>query len=294
VFPNLTSLLITHTASESTIFVDGHVRTDKEFEAFVTSLFPEIAQQHNIPQALIQFYPSTGETNSPYVNVTQRLRDFLRDTSFTCNVRALAKAYEGRARTLVYETYPGWHALDLMALFVSPTNIPRGASLARIFKQPYLDVFNKYRGYISRYITNGDPNQVVGQVSQQLISSGVAQSQNWPITHLTEAGLEGALHISETGIRVGEDKLVPRLNCEFVSMLEQKGMNVAGYAPPGSPRPMFDQVFAHGVRVRAESVEPLSSEVGELVGIKEILRRVIEATGNQTQVDMVGKWLDVV
>jgi hypothetical protein len=295
VYKNLTSLLITHTGSESTIFVDGHVRTDQEFEAFVTSLFPQIAQKHNIPQALIQFYPSTSEVNSPYANVTQRLRDFLRDTSFTCNIRSLAKAFEGKARTMVYETYPAWHALDLMALFVSPNNVPRGTSLAKLFKQPYLDVFEKYRGYISRYITTNDPNELSSPVLQQPLSSGfraenTAQGPYWPTTNTTEAGLDGALHISEQGVRIGEDKLVPRLNCEYVSMLEQKGTMVAGYSPPGSPRPMFDQIFAHGARVRAESVEPMSSEVGELVDIREIIRFVVEANGNQTQVDKMNRW----
>jgi hypothetical protein len=52
------SLIISHTAHESTLFVDGYIRTDEQFTNFLTELFPERARKQNMVKEILEFYPA--------------------------------------------------------------------------------------------------------------------------------------------------------------------------------------------------------------------------------------------
>jgi len=196
------------------------------------------------------------------------VRDFIRDSSFTCNVRWLSEAYKGKTWNLQYNTYPGWHGLDLLAAFVS-SNSPGPASfLASLFKQPYLDVFELYRSYLTSYIVNGDPN---GPKPSTKLSP-----VNWPRPNSQPAPesqrMANILNIGVEGASVAEDRHLPKLNCDFIQLLEQKGMAIGEYAPPGSPPPTFDEIFGKKApRVMIDTVEPFPADTPPTIPLNKIV-----------------------
>jgi hypothetical protein len=185
----------------------------------------------------------------------------------------LSDAYKGKSWNLQYNTYPGWHGLDLLASFVSANNQGTGALLASIFKQEYLDVFELYRAYITSYIVNGDPNGPKPATK--------LQSVNWPKPNLQATAnsqrIGNILNIGLGGASVAEDRHLPKLNCDFLQLLQQKGLALAGYAPPGSPLPAFDEVFGKKIpRVMIDTVEPFPADIPPTIPLNKIVDIIIK------------------
>ena len=153
---------LSHTSPEAILFVDGHIRTNKDFTEFLEGVFPSSAKQAGVVGNITRFYPPvTSDSSSLFRTQTDRFSTLLRDRSFTCNVRVryLAQAYKGKTYHLQYSQDPGWHGTDLFAIFViakSSSDIPR--LLAGLFYDNYDDVFDFYQSYLVSYIMNGDPN----------------------------------------------------------------------------------------------------------------------------------------
>lgn len=80
--------MISHVASESVLFVDGHVSTDAEFDAFVDTVFPAYTKEAGVNAIIESFYPPVS-TNNTFATETDRMIALLRDSSFTCNTRYL-------------------------------------------------------------------------------------------------------------------------------------------------------------------------------------------------------------
>jgi hypothetical protein len=54
-------MIITHTAYESTIFVDGSIQTDEQFTKFLEDIFPAVAKREGLIGNLTSFYPGVSK-----------------------------------------------------------------------------------------------------------------------------------------------------------------------------------------------------------------------------------------
>jgi hypothetical protein len=54
-------MIVSHTAYESTIFVDGSIRADADFTKFLEGIFPDLAKVEGIIGNITAFYPPTSD-----------------------------------------------------------------------------------------------------------------------------------------------------------------------------------------------------------------------------------------
>ena len=88
-----------------------------------------------------------------------------------------------------------------------------------------------------------------------------------------------------------EDRLLPKLNCDFIRLLEQKGMQVANYRPPGAPPLAFDEEFGGKIpRVMVDSVEPFPADIPQTVPLNRIVETIVSR--NQTNRVLLREWLE--
>lgn len=231
-YKGLDSLLVSHTSDESTLFVDGHVRNDADFTQFLHMLFPSYAQNTGLNAAIETQYPPVGGGDGPYETQGDRVRAFVRDSSFTCNARYLAEAFSGRSYAMQYSITPGWHATDLLPTFWSTglAASPLGTALG--IALPFLSAFSfAYKSYLTSFARSGDPNTHRARISVPL-------TINWPVADVGAGERIGnVVNAGNLGFRLINDDTNQKQPCGFwVDLLA--GMTTAGgYAPPGSVVP---------------------------------------------------------
>lgn len=81
------SMILSHTADESSLFVSGAVQTDAEFSGFLDTVFPNYTRTEGLNAKIEAFYPPVSGKKSKYATQTARVTAFLRESCFTCNVR---------------------------------------------------------------------------------------------------------------------------------------------------------------------------------------------------------------
>ena len=82
------SVILSHTADESSLFVSGAVQTDAQFSSLLDSVFPNYTRAEGVTAKVEAFYPPvSGGKNAKYPNQAARMAAFLRESCFTCNVR---------------------------------------------------------------------------------------------------------------------------------------------------------------------------------------------------------------
>ena len=158
-YQSLPSLLVTHTSDESTLFVDGSISSDSDFNTFLTNMFPPYAASSGLDADVENQYPSPSAPGSPYKDEGERVRAMVRDSSFTCNARYLAQAYAGRTYAGEYAVTPGWHATDLLPTFWSSGLSSSFIGTALEAALPGFTFFaNSYKSYLTSFVRAGDPN----------------------------------------------------------------------------------------------------------------------------------------
>jgi hypothetical protein len=137
--------------------VDGHISTDSKFTTFINTILPEYVRNAGLNNIIEEAYP----TNNAYTTETVRLRDFVRDSTFTCNVRYLTESYgDSRVWNMQYSVSHRWHGTDLILTFFDPILSP-DSLLEDIFFTlvPFFaGIANAYQSYLTSYIITGDPN----------------------------------------------------------------------------------------------------------------------------------------
>jgi hypothetical protein len=154
------SLILSHVSDESVLFVDGHIKTDAEFTTFLDAIFPNYTQAAGLNAVIEQFYPPVS-SNSKYATETDHVLAFVRESSFTCNVRHLTEAYgDSNVYNLQYSVTPGWHATDLL-----PTFFSEALSLDSLAENIFFSLVPLFKGiswayqsYLTSYAKTGDPN----------------------------------------------------------------------------------------------------------------------------------------
>ena len=153
-----------------------------------------------------------------------------------------------------YAQLPGMHASDLGAMFLSPDGYGPAALAGWLFKQPWLDVFAAYKSYLASYIVHGDPNREHDARQTRV------RTVHWPHPTLREdrEHVEGVLDFGDGGVRLIRDGQIPRLNCEYLHMMDEKGIMLSGYSVPGEPAPRWDEVYGgKTVTAKVLKAEPI-------------------------------------
>ncbi|KAK7549259.1 Alpha/Beta hydrolase protein [Phyllosticta citricarpa] len=221
----LESLIVSHTSDEAELFVDGHVQTDAQFTEFVNSIFPSYAQAAGINAAIESFFPADA-----YDSVTDRMKAFVRDTSFTCPARFVTEAFAGSTWNIEYAVTPGWHATDLLPTFYS-SYISFGGNEPVNLIPGFGNLAQGYQSYLTSYARSGDPNTY--RSDDSLL--GLFATVEWPkTTDVTAENLANVLRVKDLGFSIGEDDQLPYSECDFIRQLCAAVTNVGGYAVPGT------------------------------------------------------------
>ncbi|KAF2396613.1 alpha/beta-hydrolase [Trichodelitschia bisporula] len=226
VWPGLESAIISHTADEGTIFVDGHIQSDAAFDGFVTQVFGQLATNTGFLTALQTRYPAASAAGTKYANVTARVKDFIRDSSFTCNVRYLTQALGPKTWNMQYSVSPGWHGLDILATFtrgglkIGGTTYPATGEFGRFART--------YQSYLVSHAVTGDPNTL----SIKTADTSTVAAVPWPKTpRFVGENIENVLDAGNGTFAVVVDKQVPKTSCEWLQEFEEKITNQLGLAP---------------------------------------------------------------
>ncbi|KAF1985344.1 alpha/beta-hydrolase [Aulographum hederae CBS 113979] len=221
----MNKILITHVSNEVSIFVPQSVRTDGDFETWAPQVFPQWDNQPTrltldrfqsseteVADAIFREYPRTDAPNTPYRNVTSRVSTFIRDTSFTCNVRYVADAYIGSIYAGLYSRGTGYHGVDLIADFLYTGNwlLDEVASIGSWLNPgelgPGFTQFTRdYQSYLASFAGHGDPNTG---------ATGAAQQTQWDmVVPGDEYG--DVLHAGDDGFGPIDDSMTAKPNCAF-------------------------------------------------------------------------------
>ncbi|KAM0281676.1 hypothetical protein ACHAQH_003407 [Verticillium albo-atrum] len=105
--------------AEATPFVNGAVASNADFDTFVRGIFPNYTLANGNINEITGMYPPVTSNKSPkFKSQSARMEAFLRDSSFTCNIRYLNEAFADRnVWNMQYSVSPGWHGSDLFAVF---------------------------------------------------------------------------------------------------------------------------------------------------------------------------------
>ena len=229
---SLSSLLVSHTSDESTLFVDGNVDTDAKFTGLIHELFPPYAIADGLDNAIEKQYPPVGNGGGPYQTEGDRVRALVRDSSFTCNTRYLAQAYPGKTYSMQYSITPGWHATDLLPAFWSTGLASSALGTALEIALPFLSAFSiAYKSYLTSFARSGDPNKYRAQLS-------LPPTINWPLANVGSGEQIGnVMNAGDLGFSLINDDKNEKSPCDFWVNFEAGAIIAGGYAPPGSVVP---------------------------------------------------------
>lgn len=161
------------------------------------------------------------------------MRDFIRDSSITCNARWLASAFSGKTYNMQYSTIPGWHATDLLAAFWDTDfeNNALGALLAVIL--PGFTAFaSSYKSYLTSFIRTGNPNTYR---STSFWPWQWPSTINWPIVQVgTGQEMSNVLDARVAGFSLVDDYQNLKTSCDFWLNFQAAVTSLGGYSPPGS------------------------------------------------------------
>ncbi|KAL9088950.1 MAG: hypothetical protein Q9165_006007 [Trypethelium subeluteriae] len=224
------SLIISHVADEAKVFVDGHISTDVEFSSFLSSIFPNYTTAAGINTAIEARYPGTSVPGSNYTTETDRVKDFVRDSSFTTNTRFMTEAYAGKTYNMQYSVTPGWHATDLIPLFLN-TYIDLDA-LNQTLPIPLLPIIGSYayayQSYFTSHARTGDPNSYAALVN-------LPPAISWAKVGSTSAEYyTDVLDAGDLGFSYTTDMQNPKSAADFWVQVQAAVTNAGGYAPPGA------------------------------------------------------------
>lgn len=223
------SLLITHVSDESVLFVDGHIANDAGFNFFIDASFPAYAKAAGINTIVEAFYPPVS-TNKTYATEAARVEAFIREGSFTCNMRQLTEAYgDANVYNMQYSVTPGWHATDLLPTFynsfVSLDNIAANLifNLVPLFK----GISWAYQSYMTSFARTGNPNP-----NRAILNIPSAIQWNHPDSSGEKMG--NVLNAGDLGFSYIQDTQNLKSRCDFWMEISAAVTSLGGYAPPGS------------------------------------------------------------
>lgn len=223
----LESIIVSHTSNEAELFAPISVRTDEDFVDFMNAYFPNYTKP-DIPDAVFELYPATNAEDSPYTTARERLKAFIRDSSFTCYSRTLTDAYPGDTWNMQYSSTLGIHATDLLPLFLDDSVSLEDLNfhLVPLFGSSA----GAYQSYMASHAVHGDPNT-------DRLKVNIPPTIDWPHPKPEDDTYANVLNVNELGFfelitdtQVSWDS---DAHCGFMLELAKALTNMGGYSPPG-------------------------------------------------------------
>jgi len=233
---DIESLIVTHCADESKLFVQGLVQTDAQFTSFINAIFPNYTRAAGINDKITTFYPPVS-ARSTFSTESARLEAFLRDSCFTCNVRHINEGVgDAKVWNLQYSVTPGWHGTDLVPTFYNPqftvdSFLQDLATLMVPVIGPLVaGISTAMQSYFTSYITTGDPN-----TNRKIWN--LPPTVQW--NHPRSAGeqVSGVVNVGNWGFSTVSDDQNEKTACDFWRGIAAAVTSLGGYAPPGTVVP---------------------------------------------------------
>ena len=223
-YKNLDSLILSHVSDEAFIFVPTNVQTDNDFNVFVQAEFPAYSQSSGVNAAIEARYPPvmSGSAHN-YTTEFDRVKAFLAESSFVCNVRYLTDAYNGKNYNLQYSVTPGFHATDLLPTFYN-LNLDL-AALAANLSIPLVPGFGAfaqaYQSYLVSHARTGDPNTYKKTIN-------VPPAITWPKPVSSGDEITGVLNAGDLGFSLISDTETKESTCSFWREVAAAVTNLGG------------------------------------------------------------------
>ncbi|KAF2667470.1 alpha/beta-hydrolase [Microthyrium microscopicum] len=212
----LESLIVSNTEHEGYIFVDGHLRTDKEFDTFINAIVePGIVKKSGLLEGINQYWPPANPDNpaAKYKNETARTMDFIQDVAFACNTRFIAQAYPSKAWSYMWTPFGGWHGSDILGLYLrADLRVGSGAVPLPISFGAFARTF---QSYFASFVVKGDPNTLSIKTSSLTTVPAVLWNKV-PASNLQGQDIAGVLIPGNDTFVIGTNNVVPKDRCDFV------------------------------------------------------------------------------
>ncbi|KAJ9151183.1 Alpha/beta-hydrolase [Pleurostoma richardsiae] len=232
-FWDIESVILSHCASESSLFVSGAIQTDAQFTSFLGAIFPNYTETAGVNDLILSFYPALS-TSSKYSTQSARVEAFLRDSCFTCNVRHATEALgDDRVYSMQYSVTPGWHGTDLVPSFYNPqftadTFLEDLATLMVPVIGPLVaGISRAMQSYFASYVTTGDPNT-------NRVVLNLPPTVSWGHPSSTGEKISGVVNVGDWGFSTVSDDQDEKTPCDFWRNVAAAVTNLGGYAPPGT------------------------------------------------------------
>lgn len=236
------SVVLSHCEKESSLFVSGAIKTNEQYDNFLTALLPNSTLSNGIMDRILKAYPPPGG-RSAFATQTDRLEALIRDSSMTCPIRYMAETLGAeRVWAMQYSAIPGWHATDLIPMFYYPSKYDLStfeayfASLASWVAGPALaGISRAYKTYFTSYIRRGDPN---AYKLSRLQNWGWPGTEQWrhPELDAGEGYMGRVLDVKLSILRLFsevKDKQIPKDKCDLWRQFALAGTVAGGYVPDG-------------------------------------------------------------
>ncbi|KAK3381333.1 Alpha/Beta hydrolase protein [Podospora didyma] len=230
------SLILSHVADESSLFVSGAVQTDAQFSSFLEAVFPNYTVAAGINNKVEAFYPPlAGNKKSKYASQSARVAAFLRESCFTCNLRYLTEAVgDNKVWSMQYSVFPGTHGTDLIPTFFS-TSFTSDTFLddLALLMVPVLGalvagISAGMQSYFASYITTGNPN-----TNRKIFNIPPTVQWNHPSTKTGGDNIAGVVDVGNWGFGTVSDTQNQKQPCDFWREFSAAATALGGYAPPG-------------------------------------------------------------
>jgi len=217
-------------SDEADLFVPLQINTDSDFNAFLAYAYPAYAVTAGVTAAIEARYPPvmSGSVHN-YTTERDRIKAYIGDEGFQCNVRFLTDAYDGKNYNLQYSVFPGLHATDLLPTFYD-ANLDL-AVFGMDIPFPLIPAFGSfaqgYQSYLVSHARTGDPNTYKKTFN-------IPPAITWPEPDNSGDQISGVLNAGNLGFSTITDGETGKNTCDFWVQVAAAVTNLGGYAPPGS------------------------------------------------------------
>lgn len=231
------SLVLSHCADESLLFVSGAIQTDAQFGAFLAGIFPNYTVAAGLNDRVAAFYPppAAAKASSPYATQSARVGAFLRDSCFTCNVRHLTEAVgDAKVWNMQYGVTPGWHGTDLVPTFFNPAVTADSLleDLAALMVPAVgllvAGISAAMQSYFAGYVLTGDPNS-----RRKVLNLPPTVRWDHPDSSTGEM-IRGVVNVGNWGFGTVSDDQNQKAPCDFWRSFAAAVTALGGYSPPGA------------------------------------------------------------
>jgi hypothetical protein len=195
------SLVVSHVADEARMFVQNNMNNDSDFQTLVTYNFgvsPEKLPAIN--DAIIKKFPSPSIAQK-FKGQRDRTIDFVQFSVFTCHVRFITEAYQGKTYNIQYSRGSGMHGMDILADFFNPGS---PSAMAASFSDKTFSTFaGQIQSYLTSHARSGDVNKfrAPGTIEWPLVQGGPTLSK--------------VLNATDNGFELIDDSKTKAEDCDF-------------------------------------------------------------------------------